>query len=52
MLGFYRVVAKPRAYLLRPVGPVEREKACCRWCKFRCDLQEYWLVRDERANQR
>ena len=31
MLGFYRAVAKPRAYLLRPVGLTAREKTCCRW---------------------
>jgi hypothetical protein len=41
MLGFHRAVAKLRAYLLRLVGSAAREKTCCRWCKFRRDLQEH-----------
>jgi hypothetical protein len=31
MLGFYRAFAKLRAYLLRSVGSVAREKTCWRW---------------------
>ena len=40
MLGFYRAVAKPRAYLLRPVGLTAREKHAADGGKFRRDLQE------------
>ena len=40
MPGFYRAVAKPRAYLLRPVGLTAREKHAADGGKFRRDLQE------------
>jgi len=40
MLGFYRAFAKLRAYLLRSVGSVAREKTCWRWWQSRRDLQE------------
>jgi len=47
MLGFYRAVVKPRAYLLHPVGSAAREKAWRRWSQIACSF-----ARTERANDK
>ena len=41
IVGLYRSVAKPRAYLLRPVGSAAREKHVLNRDKFRGNLQEH-----------
>ena len=46
MLGFYRVVAKLRAYLLRPVGSAAREKACWQWWEIPSRLARTKPARD------
>ena len=47
MLGFYRAVARLRAYFLRPVGSAAREKACWRWWQIPSRFARTEQARDE-----
>ena len=47
MLGFYRAVAKLRAYFLRPVGLAARKKACWRWWQIPSRFARTEQARDE-----
>src|SRR5438477_12394501 len=47
MLGFYRAVARLRAYPLRPVGSAAREKACWRWWQIQSRFASTERARDE-----